>query len=396
MDDILERQRRIKKSRILEAFTPSCPIDATLFCGRTDETNSIVNGLSTPGRHVVLYGDRGVGKTSLANYVATIMRKSGVRVERIGCSPSDSFESIAVKILNKFGIKYDETIISKTGGGIGLGNVLSGRKEKEVQKRQICDIDNPTWLASKIVDEEIKGVLIIDEFDTIPDVSEKEKFSQLIKYLSDNNSQLHILLVGISRSVSELMGGHASIDRSLTQVWLKRMSDLELLDIIKKGEDRTELQFEEEVAQKIVSMSHGFPYFTHSLALEASTIAVCDERKVVTMDDYNEGLEKALENIEASLKQKYDKAIGVQKTQNMKRIVYSAAVIGSNADFSMKEWTESYKELYGEKSQQSLSGSMAYKIGNDPDKIISKVSRGIYTFNDSRMPCYILLLGKPD
>ena len=384
MDSLREDLRRIEKSEINKVFTPSCPISAQFFCGRIKETNTLVNGL---------YGDRGVGKTSLANYVASIMQQSHI-VKKIFCSSSDNFFSIAVRILEIYGISYDETITTKKEGGVSISNVASGHIGKEVHKKLISDVENSTWVGSKIKDKE--GVLIIDEFDTIPDIKEKEKFSQLMKYLSDTNSELHLLLVGISRNIAELMGGHASVDRSLTQVLLPRMSKDELFDILKKGEERAKIQFDEEVAEKIVSMSHGLPYFTHSLALEASKIVVCEERKNVTLDDFETGLKTVLDNIEASLKDKYDKAIGVHGSLNMKRIIYAAAKVGCTDRFTAKQWTNEYAMLFGKKTQQSIYGSMSKNIGSEPDKFILKIDKATFVFNDSRMPCYILLLGKPE
>ena len=395
MDDFFEDLRRIEESGINDVFTPSCPISVEFFCGREEETKTLVNGLLRPGGHAVLFGDRGIGKTSLANYLSSIMTElKSLTVRKISCSSSDSFSSIAVRILEKYGINHDETITTKKEGGFGLSNVASAHVGKEILKNPISDVNNPIWVGSKIKDE--NGILVIDEFDTIHDIKEKEKFSLLMKFLSDNNSKLHILLVGISRNITELMGGHASVDRSLTQVLLPRMSKEELYDILKKGEKRIKIQFDQEVAEKIVSISHGLPYFTHSLALEASKIVVCDERKKVTLEDFNKGLRIALENIEISLKDKYEKAIGVKGSLNKRKIIYAAAIVGCTDIFTAKQWTNEYARLFEKKSQQSIYGSMSKNLGSEPDKFILRIDTATFVFSDSRMPCYILLLGKPE
>lgn len=394
-EDSKERLRRIKDSGIDKIFTPSTPISVDLFCGRTEQTDDIIEGLLMPGGHVVLFGDRGVGKTSLALYVASQMYSFGfTETIRVPCESNDDFSSVAVKILKEYGIDFDVTVTTKKGGGVN--GLIRGSVEREVQKKAVCNLDSPTWLASKIENKE--GLLIIDEFDTIKDIDEKEKFSQLIKYLSDKTCGPHILLVGISRNVTELMGGHASADRSLTQVRLPRMDDDELADIIEAGEQRYgKIHFRPEVVKKIVSMSHGMPYFTHSLALEAAKIVIGQVRVEITLDDFDLGLKKALKKIELSLQEKYKKAVGVQGSTKMKKIIYAAASIGCTDSFLLKEWTDEYSKLFNEKIQQpTITGSMSNRIGDDSDKIISKLNRGEYIFNDSRMPCYILLLGKPE
>jgi DNA-binding NtrC family response regulator len=53
--------------RAIEAgtvFTPSAPInDKALFAGRIDQVRQVMDAVSQRGRHAVIYGERGVGKT---------------------------------------------------------------------------------------------------------------------------------------------------------------------------------------------------------------------------------------------------------------------------------------------------------------------------------------------
>ena len=54
-----------------QQFTPFRPIQLVeLFKGRKEIVQRVVGELQSPGRHVILYGDRGVGKTSLANLIS--------------------------------------------------------------------------------------------------------------------------------------------------------------------------------------------------------------------------------------------------------------------------------------------------------------------------------------
>jgi hypothetical protein len=63
-----------KLSRI---FTPSAPVNRReLFRGRFEQVLQITSAISQPRRHVVLYGERGVGKTSLANLLADFLSLS--------------------------------------------------------------------------------------------------------------------------------------------------------------------------------------------------------------------------------------------------------------------------------------------------------------------------------
>jgi transcriptional regulator with AAA-type ATPase domain len=55
-------------------FTPSAPIDdQALFAGRVNQLNRIIGAISQRGQHAILFGERGAGKTSLANVLLKIL-----------------------------------------------------------------------------------------------------------------------------------------------------------------------------------------------------------------------------------------------------------------------------------------------------------------------------------
>lgn len=67
----LEREVKIARSGVRNVFTPHQPVaQHTFLYGRSTAVKTLVETLNTPGQHVLLYGDRGVGKSSLANVVA--------------------------------------------------------------------------------------------------------------------------------------------------------------------------------------------------------------------------------------------------------------------------------------------------------------------------------------
>ena len=63
----LENEKIIIDSGIRKVFTPHIPVDeVSNFFGREDEAARLVSVINSPGQHILVYGDRGVGKTSLA------------------------------------------------------------------------------------------------------------------------------------------------------------------------------------------------------------------------------------------------------------------------------------------------------------------------------------------
>src|SRR5438132_13610236 len=56
--------------QINTSFTPGAPIDSReLFAGREKQVDRVISIIFQKGSHPVLFGERGVGKTSLTNTI---------------------------------------------------------------------------------------------------------------------------------------------------------------------------------------------------------------------------------------------------------------------------------------------------------------------------------------
>src|SRR5437868_3209089 len=78
-------------------FKPATPVNSIeLFSGRQPQVRDVVDAVNQNGRHVILYGERGVGKTSLANVIFQYLRAHDrdVVAPHINCSSADTFTSI--------------------------------------------------------------------------------------------------------------------------------------------------------------------------------------------------------------------------------------------------------------------------------------------------------------
>ena len=66
-----ERQAELINLRMIlssQAFNPSGPVsDRDLFAGRESQLTDILGAVGQSGQHAILFGERGVGKTSLAS-----------------------------------------------------------------------------------------------------------------------------------------------------------------------------------------------------------------------------------------------------------------------------------------------------------------------------------------
>jgi predicted ATPase len=77
-----------------QLFSPSTPIDEDdLFAGRQQQRSDIIGAVLERGRHAIVYGERGAGKTSLVNTFYRRLHNSSryVWAIRAQADPSDSF-----------------------------------------------------------------------------------------------------------------------------------------------------------------------------------------------------------------------------------------------------------------------------------------------------------------
>lgn len=89
-----------------EAFTPTRPKQQLngLFIGRNDTLRRIISAIEEERAHVILYGDRGRGKTSVANAIEKIAGQAGYLSLKLTCSGELSFEDIFRHFLKKLSL----------------------------------------------------------------------------------------------------------------------------------------------------------------------------------------------------------------------------------------------------------------------------------------------------
>lgn len=78
-------------------WKPKAPIDDDkLFSGRKKQIQEVLDVVWEEGGHAVIFGERGVGKTSLANVIdrRVLSVISSVKALKVSCSPQDSFFQI--------------------------------------------------------------------------------------------------------------------------------------------------------------------------------------------------------------------------------------------------------------------------------------------------------------
>lgn len=395
----LEREKRILQSGVRQVFTPHAPIqNLDLFFGRQDEVSKLIEHLNTPGQHALLFGDRGVGKSSLANITCELLLQQfvsgGLFTKR--CDSSDTFLSVVSLPLAKVGI--DTQVVSTESGkaeggkaGLAIPFVHAGVESNSTRRASITgpatSATSPSWVAEKL--HGLQGLFLIDEVDALRNSGDKTKLAELVKLLSDQGSPLKVLMVGIAETAAELTAGHPSVTRCLRETHLSRMSDLELQTIISGGEEKTGLAFSNSASSRIVAVSSGYPHFTHLLCLKAAEDAIAEERAIIDSENLDAATRRAVEDAEGSLRNSYGNATRSFGTDEFKKILLAAATCNPE-EFSAAELRQKYHALWGSGiTQGNLNNHFKRLVSDDGSAVLRRLAKGVYRFSDPRMPSYV-------
>lgn len=297
MSQMTDCDIQVLKQRIAATFTPSAPIDRqALFAGRGKQVDNLLNAVHQKGQHAILFGERGVGKTSLANILKERLQMLPGDEFLIGstnCEASSTFSSIWETVLRE--MPY--VLKQKRMGFVS---------ETTEHQGSLFDAVGAVGSAESVryIFQSIKGkkpIIIIDEIDQIKTSDTAKRLADTVKTLSDHAVGATLILVGVADSVDQLISEHSSIERALVQIHMPRMSKVELLEIIDKGLAEVGMQIRPTPREKIGSLSQGLPHYTHLLALHAAQAAANEGLRLIQDSHVTSAIEKSVEQAQESV-----------------------------------------------------------------------------------------------
>lgn len=374
-----------------QVFSPTSPIqERDFFFGRINQLEKVADAINENGQHAILYGERGVGKTSLAN----IMSKSYTNLYhvKITCDRQDTFKSLWERA-------FESIQFAKTTTGLGFN-------AREVTtlinlKSQISNI--PNLRANQLVNivnsfGSFKTLFIFDEFDNITNERTRAAFADLIKSLSDNNVNTTVVLVGIADSIENLIGIHQSLERCLKQVKMPRMKSEEGEQIIINGLRKLEIRIDRQIIDKILEFSSGFPHYIHLLCKYGATELIKNNKNVFSDAYLTIAIREGIENTSEQLRISFRKAILTSNSSSKWRDLIFACANCSLDEFNAFTISDVVRQYNIITKQKSKNTDLNYNLNKltteDRGEILTKLGKGMstrYCFKNPMMRAFVKL-----
>ncbi len=318
--------------RLRATLSPTLPIRSIQFLrGREKELEIIRRALVMPGRHAFIFGDRGVGKSSLAHTAANVYQSSDGAPIAVSGSADATFSTIisnvAYQALNR---SHVDRISTKSSAGFSWRG-LSFNSVEEVSPVDLAahvkTIGDAAGLLAEIGKlHSREPVIVLDEFDTIADVAERNKFAALLKTIGDQEVPIKFIFTGVGSSLDDLLGAHQSAYRQLATVELARLGWDGRKEIAMETAHAFGLDLDINMAYRIAIVSDGYPYYCHLIMEKMlwDAFTADDIVEVLGPKHYIAGLHAATGDITAELRRPYQKAV-LYRDRDYESVVWATA-----------------------------------------------------------------------
>lgn len=265
-----------RRLRIHRGFAAALPVEDRFgLSGRTQEVDRMVRGVVWERKHVVVFGARGSGKTSL------------------------------VRVFGDFADEVGQVVLyESTSGNIGFTDLfrpflesLPGTGRDTVLLQRLAALETapfgPRELATALGEVRQSTVLVLDEFDRIDDPAVQSEVAALMKLLSDMHSRVQIVIVGIAANVDDLISGHPSLRRHMLVVPVGPIAADDLRSLLDMCAGKSDMAFAPDATAAIVHSAYGSPYHARLFGVEAALVADARGGDRIEMDDVMRGFQTA-------------------------------------------------------------------------------------------------------
>ncbi|MDB4224955.1 ATP-binding protein, partial [Granulosicoccus sp.] len=369
--------------------------------GREIQSQKIERALRSPGRSVFIFGDRGVGKTSLAQTSAYRYNSSDDEPTLISVDNASTFYSVIHDLINRIAGHRPDLLKSKT-------KLKASAKFQNLGFDLMNEIETGKIPVPKSINEavalveyffqseDLESVVVIDEFERLKGIGEKALFADFIKQIGDQNLGLKFIFCGVASSLDELLASHHSCFRYMETVALERLGWTARAEIINAAAAAFNLRIDERLVWKISAISDGFPYYVH-IVCEKLFWSIYDHKDTIgkcTEEMLELAVNEAVSSIDTTLKLTYENA--TRKYRDDYQEILWAAANHNNLERRNAEIAKSYKIIMSGRinpllNRQQFNTRLNALKKDSHANILIGTRTGWYRFNENVIRGYVRL-----
>lgn len=327
-DDVetdIANERARRRLALRDALGASQPVIAReSFAGRREAMADLINAVEEQRVHVVIYGERGIGKTSLAHVFAETAREARYLVIYGSCGTAANFPDMFRSVCARIPRIFHASVLPNSADAEKGDSFDTMLPEGNYGARELADV------LSGVVGTRV--LIILDEYDRVVDVNFRREVAELIKNLSDRAARVQLIITGVALNLDELIGYAPSIRRNITGLPMRPMTPQEVRELLRLGERAAEIRYDEGALAMINQMAGGSPYLVRLLGHQSGLIALNADRNTVSAPDARAAVERVITEWQATLPRRVQANLAREEAATHWGLLVAAARAGSSAD----------------------------------------------------------------
>jgi Cdc6-like AAA superfamily ATPase len=315
--------------KLRRAFTPAQPIvDRRMFAGRTELIRALIDAIEDQRLHAVIYGDRGIGKTSTLHVLAEAAREARYLVIYVSCSSSTSFDEFFQAVAHEIPLLY------LSNYGPTSQQAERGAKLEELITQTPVSVRAASQFCAKVAGTRV--LILLDEFDRTASAAFRRQIADFVKNLSDQSARVQLLIAGVAANLTEILAEIPSIQRNILALEVPKMTPAELRELVLHGQNVSGLTFEGDAVEVLVAAADGYPYLASLLGQHAGLAALQEERASVSVRDVSAAISVALGELRARMSRRAQSQIAALSRDGVYKVLGRLAALAklSNGVFS--------------------------------------------------------------
>ncbi|MBV9996651.1 MAG: ATP-binding protein [Caulobacteraceae bacterium] len=311
------------RSRLSAAYTPSRPVsDWRMFAGRTGVLSTLIRSIEHHRMHAVIFGERGIGKTSLMHVLAHAAREARYLIVYISCGASSNFDDVFRAVVAGVPLLFHRDF------GPASAEAERGDTFADLLAPGPVSVHAAGDLLGRISGTRL--IVMLDEFDRSESSEFKRNIAELLKNLSDRSVRAQVVIGGVAANLTELIEHIPSIQRNVLALQVPRMTDEEVRSFIGNGEAFSGIRFSEAAVELVVTAAGGMPYLASLLCHHAGLVAIDGGKPAVAAEEVAAAMEVALQELKGRISRRSQLESAILMGRPMRLLVRLSDALGAS------------------------------------------------------------------